>query len=587
MPLITQSLMTFTALPFAIAATGVLAVAAILLFIYNSRTLVGLKRDARFVLAGLSDGIVLLSEKPDRAYCNPAAETMLGLDPEADMPSGYHRVSRSRLLGEVCAAAAASRRGDTLPAMELVDASGRFRSWRQSLIHAQVAGTSVIGIVLQDRTEVHTLSHLLEESRRRDPLTGLATPELLHDRTGQALETAARTMMAVAMVVIEVDQFEEIFEERGWAPASELLIEAAMHVSASVRAMDLIARVGQNRFAVVVSLGDSASLPGAAERFLNSMRFAFQSPSGVPVTITGSIGIARAGMDGSTSLRLLERATQACARARADGGDRCRFYDPASDIDPTPSDQGLIAEIRGGLEQGRFAMRYQPIVALGSRQIVGYEALMRWRHPVRGEVSPAEFIAVAEKSGMIHALGDFALIQSCLDAATWPHALQVSVNMSVVELLESDSPRRIMAALAGAEMAPHRLRIEITETARIPDLGRLRTAIDEIRTLGVTVALDDFGTGHSSLTHLQSLSFDCLKIDHRFVQDLATPRTASMIRMLVTYARQIGVMVVAEGVETEAQATQLAAMGCTHAQGWLFGRPMLAADLPGWEALAS
>ncbi len=232
-------------------------------------------------------------------------------------------------------------------------------------------------------------------------------------------------------------------------------------------------------------------------------------------------------------------------------------------------------------------MRYQPIVALGSRQIVGYEALMRWRHPVRGEVPPTEFIAAAEKSGLIHALGDFALIQSCLDAATWPPSLQVSVNMSVVELLESDAPRRIMAALAGAEMAPHRLRIEITETARIPDLGRLRTAIDEIRTLGVTVALDDFGTGHSSLTHLQSLSFDCLKIDHRFVQDLATPRTASMIRMLVAYARQIGVMVVAEGVETEAQATQLASMGCSHAQGWLFGRPMLATDLPGWQALAS
>jgi predicted signal transduction protein with EAL and GGDEF domain len=179
-------------------------------------------------------------------------------------------------------------------------------------------------------------------------------------------------------------------------------------------------------------------------------------------------------------------------------------------------------------------------------------------------------------------LGDFALRQACLDAARWPHNLQVSVNMSVIELTESDAPRRIIAALAGAELAPHRLRIEITETARVPDLGRLRTAIDEIRTLGVTVALDDFGTGHSSLTHLQSLSFDCLKIDHRFVQDLATPRTGEMIRMLIAYARQIGVMIVAEGVETEAQATQLAAMGCTHGQGWLFGRPMLSDELNGY-----
>ncbi len=586
MSLVSPQLVTFTALPLAIAATGVLAVASILLFLYNSRTLAGLKRDARSILGGLSDGIVILSEKPDRAFCNPAAATMLGLSQEPDMPAGYFRILGSRLLGEVCGGAVRSRRGASLEPMELVDASGRFRSWHQSLIHASVAGTTVVGVVLQDRTEVHTLSHLLEESRRRDPLTGVATPELLHDRTGQALETAARTMMAVAMIVIEVDQFAEIFEERGWAPASELLIEAAMHVSTSVRAMDLIARVGQNRFAVVVTLGDSASLPGTAERFLNAMRFVFESPSGAPVPITGTIGLARAGLDGSTSLRLLERATQACARARNDGGDRCRFYDPESDVDATPSDQGLVVEMRGGLEQGRFSMLYQPIVTLRTRQIVGYEALMRWNHPLRGPVPPSEFIPAAERSGLIHALGDFALIQSCLDAATWSPTLQVSINMSVVELLESDAPRRIMAALAGAELAPHRVRIEITETARIPDLGRLRTAIDEIRTLGVTVALDDFGTGHSSLTHLQSLSFDCLKIDHRFVRDLATPRTASMIKMLVAYARQIGVMVVAEGVESEAQATQLAAMGCTHAQGWLFGRPQAADVLPNRPAIA-
>ena len=585
MPLVTHILPGVTALSLALATSGVLAAAAILLFAYNGRTLTALKRDARGVLAGLSDGIVLLSDKPDRAYCNRAAEAMLGLSDEPELPTGYHRIAESRLLSEVCAAAARARRGDELPVMELVDGSGRFRSWRQSLIHASVAGTQVVGVVLQDRTEVHTLSHLLEESRRRDPLTGLATPELLHDRTGQTIEIAARTMTAVAILVVEVDQFEQIFEERGWAAASELLIEAAMHVSTSVRAMDLIARVGQNRFAILLSLHDAASLPGAADRFLNAMRFAFAGAAGESVTVTGSVGIARAGLDGSTSLRLLERASHACRRARLEGGDRCRFYDPDADWEPAPSDNSVVAEIRHGLEQGRFAMRYQPIVALRSRQLVGYEALMRWRHPVRGEVPPAEFIPAAEKSGRLPGLGAGARIQSCLDAATWAPAMQVSVNMSVVELMESDAPRRIMAALAGAELAPHRLRIEITETARIPDLGRLRTAIDEIRTLGVTVALDDFGTGHSSLTHLQSLSFDCLKIDHRFVQDLATPRTASMIRMLVAYARQIGVMVVAEGVETEAQATQLASIGCTHAQGWLFGYPLLADELPGRETV--
>jgi diguanylate cyclase (GGDEF)-like protein len=580
-------MITAHAIPMWMAAGIALAFGLLLLLLYNARAVSGLKRDARAVLSSLSDGIVILSDKPDRAYCNDAARTMLGLVAESDMPRDYHRIAGSRLLAEVCNGAIGARRGENLPPIELVDAGGRFRSWRQSLIHAQVAGTTVIGVVLQDRTEIHTLSHLLEESRRRDPLTGLATPEMLHDRTGQSIETAARTMMGVAVLVVEVDQFEAIFEERGWAAASQLLIQAAAAVSATVRAMDLMARVGQSRFAVLLSsVGDTAALPAAAERCLAALRFAFSSPTGVPVTVTGSIGIARAGIDGSTSLRLLERATYACGLARSDGGDRFRYYEPDAGPDQGPIDQGLIAELRQGLEQNQFLMRYQPIVALRTRAAVGYEALLRWRHPIRGEVTPGEFIGTAERSGLIHALGDFALRQACLDAGRWPPAMQVSINMSVVELAESAAPRRIVAALAAAELSPHRVRVEITETARIADLGRLRHAIDEIRALGVTVALDDFGTGHSSLTHLQSLSFDSLKIDHRFVKDLETPRTASMIRMLIAYARQIGVMVVAEGVETEEQAAQLGAMGCTHAQGWLFGRPMLADDLPGWASVA-
>jgi len=575
------------AVPVSMAAVIALILSALLMFLYNAYSKTILKRDARGVLASLSDGVVILSSRPERAYCNEAARQMLGLAPEPGLPTDYYRLDGNHLLAELCAGAAAARRGDTLPPIELVDAAGRFRSWRQSLIHAQVAGTAVIGVVLHDRTEIHTLSHLLEESRRRDPLTGLATPEMLHDRTGQAIETAARTRMGVALLVIDVDQFEAVFEQRGWAAASELLIQAAMAVSVSVRAMDLMARVGQSRFAIVLTaVGDVATLPAAAERCLAAMRFVFASPTGEPVTITGSVGIARAGIDGSTSLRLLERASHACDRARAEGGDRFRIFDGDVDLDQMPVDKGLTAEIRQGLEQGRFLMRYQPIVSLHTRAAIGYEALLRWRHPIRGEIPPAEFIPAAERSGLIHALGDFALRQACLDASRWPHAMQVSINMSVMELMESAAPQRIVTALGTAELAPHRVRIEITETARIPDLGRLRHAIDEIRALGVTVALDDFGTGHSSLTHLQSLSFDSLKIDHRFVGDLTTPRTASMIRMLIAYARQIGVMVVAEGVETEEQAAQLAAMGCSHAQGWLFGRPMLADDLPSWATVA-
>ncbi|MDB5736795.1 MAG: phosphodiesterase [Sphingomonas bacterium] len=565
--------------------TIAVALAVFLLLVHNMRMMRALKRSARGLLDELSDGIVILSEHADRAWCNDAARAMLSLPTESSLPPGYHHIGSSKLLAEICEGAAAPRGGGGLPPIELVDGNGQFRSWRQTPINAQIAGTRVIGVMLQDRTEIHTLSHLLEESRRRDPLTGLATLEMLHDRSGQALETAARTKQAVAVLVIEVDQFEEIFEARGWAAASELLIQAAISVSAVVRAMDLMARVGQNRFAVVLNaVADPGSLPRVAERFLEAMRLTFAGGSGAPLAITGSIGIARAGLDGATSLRLLETASHACRRAREEGGDRARFYDAAAD-ETKPVDTALVAELRQGLDQGRFLMRYQPIVSMRTRRLTGYEALLRWRHPTRGEVAPGEFVATAERSGLIHAIGDVALRQACRDAARFSPDVQVSINMSVVELTAGDAPARILEALAEAELGPARVRIEITETARIPDLGRLRHAVDQIRALGVTVALDDFGTGHSSLTHLQSLTFDCLKIDGRFVRDLATPRTATMIRMLIAYGRQIGVSVVAEGVETEEQAAQLLAMGCIHAQGYLFGRPMLVEDLPVLEAV--
>ena len=555
-----------------------LGAAAILLLWWNYRLVEGLRQSTRAALNALTDGVVVLSEEPDRVYCNDAAAQMLALAPDFDLPRRHYRISRSHLLGEIVRDALVTPEA-RLPALEMVDIDGRFRSFQRTTIRIRLGRATKTGVILQDRTELKTLSHLLEESRRRDPLTGLATPEALHDRTGQAIEQAARAHGSVALLVIEIDQFSELFDSQGWASASALLIQASVAISGVVRAMDLMARVGQNRFAVLLTgIGDPAALPLIAERFLAAARFRF-GEEGTP--ITGSIGIARAGIDGATSLRLLEKASHACRQARAEGGDRARFFDAQADELP-PLDSGLVHELRRAIEQGEFFMRYQPIVALRGRRTCGYEALLRWNHPERGEILPGEFIATAERSGLIHALGDFALRRACIDAAGWPETCQVSINLSVVELMRGDVPRRILAALADAELPPDRLRVELTESARIPDLGRLRTAIDEIRTLGVTVALDDFGTGHSSLTHLQSLTFDALKIDGRFIGDLGNPRSAGMIRMLIAYCRQIGVSVVAEGVETEAQAAMLAGMGCSHAQGFLFGRPAPSEALIGW-----
>jgi EAL domain-containing protein (putative c-di-GMP-specific phosphodiesterase class I) len=238
-----------------------------------------------------------------------------------------------------------------------------------------------------------------------------------------------------------------------------------------------------------------------------------------------------------------------------------------------------LADMRRGFDNGEFFVEYQPIVTLETGSVVRCEALLRWRHHEKGLISPADFIPMAEQAGLIHQLGDFVFKTACRDAAAWPAGVGVSVNASVIELLSGEWPLHLVEMLARDGLVTDKLSVEITETGSIASLDRLANVTRQLRRLRIGVLLDDFGTGHSSLSQLSTLEFDGLKIDRQFIYDLADPRCAEIVRMLVEYCGPRGAIVIAEGVESATQAKQLRDMGCTHAQGYFFGRPMLQADL--------
>jgi diguanylate cyclase (GGDEF)-like protein len=539
-----------------------------------------LRRRIVDVLNGMPNGVIIATRRAGFVTCNHFVIDALALGDGGRRQS--YRYADHPMLDSICREAFADDADRDAGIIEIVDRHGRYRRWERRVSIHRLRGRAQPSILLIDRTDAEEAKLRLEHSRTRDPLTGLVNRDVFHDRFVQALEAAARTRARVAVLAIEIDQFDMLAARHGWEAAKRLLADVAARVAIATRAMDTAARVDQARFAVLLTTVPDATHAGRiAERFLTAIagRYRVGDPGQESeIDLTASIGLAMGDVDGSTSLRLLDNATHACQRSRDAGGGRTVYYDRYLD-DRIPVDTALVGQIRDGLETGQFFVEYQPIIALATRRITGFEALLRWRHPERGVIPPIAFITTAERSGLINPLGDFVLATACTDARAWPMAIDVSVNASVVQLLSGDWAVRVAEALAATGLAAHRLRIEITETASIPSLSRLKSATADLGALGVGIVLDDFGTGQSSLAQLRSLPFDGLKIDRQFVRDIDNPRTAEIVQMLISYCRHMGVSIVAEGVETEAQLARLERMECTHVQGYLFGRPLDAAGV--------
>jgi predicted signal transduction protein with EAL and GGDEF domain len=313
-----------------------------------------------------------------------------------------------------------------------------------------------------------------------------------------------------------------------------------------------------------------------AQRIVESIASPFDV-DGHQVLVGTSIGIAIAPNDGLDADQLLKNADMALYKAKADGRGTFRFFE--GEMDARAQQRRLLEmELRSALQNGEFELCYQPLVATQTREIEGFEALVRWRHPERGIVSPGEFIAVAEDTGLIVALGEWVLRHACAEATTWGSDIKLAVNISSVQFRSKNLLRTVVSALASASLPASRLELEITESVMLQDSEGTLATLTQLRELGVGIAVDDFGTGYSSLSYLQRFPVTKIKIDRSFINSIGEKKGGSaVVRAVVEIARSLRMTATAEGVETEHQIAKLCKIGCNQAQGYLFSPPVAAA----------
>ena len=345
------------------------------------------------------------------------------------------------------------------------------------------------------------------------------------------------------------------------------------------RDTDTVARMGGDEFAILqMAISQPSDATALALRIIDQIGAPYQI-DGHQVVIGTSVGIAFGPTDGTSPEELLRNADLALYRAKADGRGTFRFFEHGMDLQMQER-RTLEADLRRAVQAGEFELHYQPVVNLESGDVRGFEALMRWRHPDKGMVPPATFIALAEEIGCIIPLGEWAIRQACATAAAWPEPLEVAVNLSPVQFSTPGLVQVVMSALATSGLPARRLELEITESTLLQNSESTLATLFNLRALGVRIAMDDFGTGYSSLSYLQSFPFDKIKIDRSFIRDVADGvGSLNIVRAVAAMAKGLGMTTTAEGVETQEQLDAVRSEGCTEMQGFLFGRPLPADEI--------
>jgi diguanylate cyclase (GGDEF)-like protein len=439
-------------------------------------------------------------------------------------------------------------------------------------------GTSVA--VHEDVTAQRRDAAQISYLARHDALTGLANRSVLLEELGHLLNRNARGE-DLALLYLYLDQFKAVNDSHGHSVGDELLRQVASRLRACVRDSDLVARLGGDEFAIVQC---GAPQPMAsrllAQRLIDALSATFELGE-IHAHIGTSIGIAVAPFDGDTPETLLRNADLALYRSKGDGRGTMRYFEPTMD-ERAQARRALESDLREALAQGQFHLEYQPQVRLRDGAVSGVEALLRWRHPVRGTVSPAEFVSLAEETGLIVPIGRWVLEQACRDAMRWPPDVRVCVNVSALQFRKGMLLVHVAKALADSGLAAGRLELEITESVMIRDPAQSVALLRQLRQAGLSVALDDFGTGYSSLSTLHSFEFDRLKIDRSFVQQLGQSTSAlTIVRAVAGLARNLGIATTIEGVETPAQWAIAHQEGCNEVQGFLYSRPRPADEIAG------
>jgi PAS domain S-box-containing protein len=561
------------------------------------------ERDRLFQLISenAADMIAVVDKNGQRLYNSPAYEKILGYSQD-DLASTsaleqIHPDDRTRVVG-AAEKARLTGRGERLEyRIRHKDGSWRVLESTSSAIPGPNNETEWLVVVNRDITERKRAEEMLAHNAFHDGLTNLANRTLLLDRLGRALAISRRhSDFKFAVLFIDIDGFKVVNDSLGHDAGDTLLIQIAERLTACLRNVDTIsrqrpgedqepgsndstlARPGGDEFAVLAQeLRDPSDAIRVAERIQQKLSLPF-NVDGQEIVITASIGIAF-GNTGAEAQDLLRDAEIAMYRAKHTGKARCEVFDSAMHAGAVKRLQ-LETDLRKGIDLGEFLVYYQPIVALDTEQIVGFEALTRWQRP-QGMVMPNDFIPVANETGIILSINRQLLHEACLQLLSWQNLfpsnppLSLSVNISPKQFAQADLASQIGQVLRENGMDPRCIDLEITETIAMADAQKSVDVLSELKALGVGLDIDDFGTGYSSLSRLQAFRVDTLKIDRVFVSRMdGDSETLEIVRLIIMLAHHLGLKVVAEGVETRAQLDLLKDLGCERAQGYLFSKPV-------------
>ena len=468
----------------------------------------------------------------------------------------------------------------TQPLARLDEAAGRLAAGEH--VQVRVRGEDELARLADSFNEM--VGKIVEREQRitqlafNDQLTGLPNRTMFQQQLEHHFRVATGGGSLFALHCLDLDQFKVINDTLGHPAGDALLVETGRRVQDAARG-HFVARLGGDEFVVLQTVGDDRD---AIDRLARDILAAITQPiiiDGNEFAPSTSIGIAIAPQDGDNGGALLRSADLALYRAKEAGRGTYAFFEESLN-ERAQQRRQVEADLRLALERDEFELLYQPLFDLEHNRICSFEALLRWRHPKRGLVSPAEFIPVAEDTGLIVPLGAWVIREACSRAASWPEHVRVAVNVSAVQFHRGALNESILRALADSGLAPNRLEVEITESIFLEGGEATLRLLHALRSLGVRIALDDFGTGYSSLSYLQSFPFDKLKIDRSFIQNLLTREGAiAIVHAITELANTLGMETTAEGVEETAQLMELRAHGCSSVQGYLFAEPMAAGDV--------
>jgi diguanylate cyclase (GGDEF)-like protein/PAS domain S-box-containing protein len=528
--------------------------------------------------------IIFVKNAGDRRYVlvNKAAESFWGISRENVLGKTAHDVFSKAEADRITA-----REDELLESNEPVfdereidAASGGLRSVfsrRLTIQGGEEKKAQYILAVVEDVTERKNTEQRIAHLAHFDALTDLPNRVLLREKLEQELSLVRRGGH-LAVLYLDLDHFKSVNDTLGHSAGDELLKAVADRMRGCLQESDILARLGGDEFAVVqTGIDHPTDAAVMAQKLRDAVNQAFYDLHGHQVVADISIGIALAPDDGTEVDQLLKCADMALYGAKSEGRGTYRYFETEMDA-RMKLRRSLEVDLRKALVNREFELHYQPLVRFADNEISGCEALLRWYHPERGLISPADFIPVAEETGLINAIGEWVLRQACAEAANWPENLKIAVNVSAVQFRHQGLPQAVISALAAANLAPHRLELEITESVLMQSNETTIQRLHQLRQLGVRISMDDFGTGYSSLSYLRSFPFDKIKIDRTFIDDLTNGNDA-IVQAIITLANSLNMTTTAEGVETEQQAAVLQAIGCVEMQGYLFSKPKPAQEI--------